>query len=57
MNLKEQLAVVQKNPYAIEHIKNPSTEVQLAAVQENGYAIMYIETPSEEVKIIAALCI
>ena len=49
------LEKVQRNWYAIRHIKNPSMEVQLAAIRQNGDAIRSIKNPSEEIKLIAAL--
>jgi hypothetical protein len=41
-----QLAAVQQDGWAIEHIKNPSERVQMAAVQQNGDAIYYIKNPA-----------
>ena len=40
------LEKVQRNWYAIRHIKNPSMEVQLAAVRQYERAIYYIKNPS-----------
>ena len=47
------LAAVQQDPYAIQHIKDPSIEVQLAAVKQNGRAILFIKDPSIEVQLAA----
>ena len=39
---EEQLAAVEIDGRAIQHILNPSEKVQLEAVKENGFAIHYI---------------
>ena len=44
-----QLGIIEKKPFAIEFIKNPSEEVQLLAVKKNGCAIKFIKNPSEEI--------
>jgi hypothetical protein len=52
--LYKQIAAVQKDPYAIQYIKNPSEQVQIAAVKQDGYAIKYIKKPSEQVQLAAS---
>ena len=49
-----QLAAINSNGYAIQHIHNPSEAVQIAAVKNNGYTIIqYIHNPSEVVQLAA----
>ena len=50
---KAQLAAVEKNPWAIKYIENPSEKVQTAAVVKKPSAIQDIENPSEKVQLIA----
>ena len=47
-----QLAAVQQNGYAIQHIEDPSEAIQLAAVEQNAWLIGYIKSPSEMVKLV-----
>jgi len=57
LNETDQLAAVNKNPYVIQHIQNPSEKVQIAAVNESGSAIYHIIEkgiiPSEDVQLAA----
>ena len=48
-----QLAAVNKDGSAIEHISSPSEKVQLAAVNQDGLTIKYISNPSEKVQLAA----
>ena len=54
MNIKEQLAAVKQDGWAIEYINSPSENVQLAAVKQDGWAIKYIDSSSENVQLAAA---
>ena len=49
----KQLAAVQQDPYAIQHIKDPSEAVQIAAVTALSRTIEYIWEPTETVQMIA----
>ena len=49
LSLREQLAAVEQNGYAIFWIQNPTEQVQLAAVMKNSGAIYYIKNPSTRV--------
>jgi hypothetical protein len=48
-----QLAAVQEDGLAIQHIEHPSEALQLAAVKKNGTAIYYIKDQSEAVQLAA----
>ena len=49
--MNSQLTLIEKNPYAIETIENPSEELQLKAVKLLGESIEYIKNPSEKVQL------
>ena len=45
--------MVEKDPFSIRYIKNPSEDVQLAAVKQDVDVIEYIQNPSEKVQLAA----
>ena len=48
---EEQLSIIKNDPYAIQHMENPSEEAQLEAVKYDGRLIKFINNPSEAVQL------
>lgn len=45
--------LMQKNPYKIQDLINPSKELQIAAIQTDPSVIQFISNPSEKIQLLA----
>lgn len=50
---EEYMRTIQINPFAIQNIPNPSTEMKLAALRQNGLVLEFIENPTREMQVLA----
>lgn len=50
---EEYMRMIQINPFAIQNIPNPSTEMKLAALRQNGLVLEFIENPTREMQVLA----
>lgn len=50
MKYKEELAIIEYNPFHIEKIKDPSERIQLKAIESNYFTIRCIKKPTEKVQ-------
>ena len=47
------MRMIKINPYALQHIPNPTEEMKLAALREHGLVLEFIKDPTREMQLTA----